>query len=231
MKNPTRQNECLEDALWARYDLCAECFIKNNLLFIVLSVIISIVVIGGICQAKETEMNITCEIIQTGLMLITALAAIWGFRQGKKTLEVANVSRINAYYASDEVFDALHKLGELSNQHADLLRNVKENHNNKGYKVPLSAEEKEALIKMHQLESRKIKFYFLNILKLYENGYLSNKSFHMLMDKNGISLFFDVIEPMEYLKNTEYDQKPFEKIRKLCYDLYEKYSESNKGFR
>lgn len=231
MKNPTRQNECLEDASWARYDLCAECFIKNNLLIIVLSMAISIVVVGGIYQANEIEMNTTCEIIQTVLMLITALAAIWGFRQGKKTLEVANASRINAYYASDEVFDALHKLGELSNQQADLLRDVKEKHNNKGYKVPLSAEEKEALIKMYQLESRKIKFYFLNILKLYENGYLSNKTFHMLMDKNGISLFFDVIEPMEYLKNTEYDQEPFEKIRKLCYDLYKKYSESNKGFR
>ena len=78
---------------------------------------------------------------------------------------------------------------------------------------------------------RQIKSYFINALDLYLEGMISTRVFLRIIDKNAITIFFDIVEPMEWNLNRDYDHTKFEKIMTLAYPIYTKYKKSDRNFR
>lgn len=228
MDEQTEKTECPEFATCELKGKMAELDIKNNLGTLVLSIAM-IIATGIACSLCDIiQNNSICDIIQTILMLCTAIVAICALNHGRKSLEAQNVCKINEEYGQESMYKALEALGELLEEKREILDDIRKNHNKEGYSVKLSMEERKDIENRYGKERRKVKFFFINILNLYKAGYLRNKAFRILMDKNGIVLLFHVVEPLEYLKKAQYDREPFKTIKELCIDIYEKHCESNK---
>lgn len=59
---------------------------------------------------------------------------------------------------------------------------------------------------------RKIKFFYIDALTLYLNRSISKEAFLEIIDMDGITLLFEVVEPMEALLNEHYHWEPFFEI-------------------
>lgn len=70
---------------------------------------------------------------------------------------------------------------------------------------------------------RALKFYFLKALDLYTSGRISRSSFTRLVDQSAISLFFDVVEPVEASLDPIYEATAFHHIMLLAGDVYLKH--------
>lgn len=56
---------------------------------------------------------------------------------------------------------------------------------------------------------RYVKFYFKSIFDLYKKGKIDKQILKEILDKNGLTLLFDVVEPLEYMLTPHYDYKFF----------------------
>ena len=65
---------------------------------------------------------------------------------------------------------------------------------------------------------RHVKYYFLKILRLNDKGYLPRKLLKTLSLVDGIDVFFDIVQPLENLRNENFDNSEFEKLRKRVTD-------------
>lgn len=79
---------------------------------------------------------------------------------------------------------------------------------------------------------RLLKGYFFGALDLYTSGTISYSALCSLVNKDGIRIMFDIIEPLEHHKNKKYNYKPFYLLMLLCgsiYEFHKKTSISQKG--
>ena len=168
------------------------------------------------------------DYLQAIIMSITAVIALLTLDSMRRSNNAQVMREYDREYASKEMLTALEKVEEFVKKHKEHFQDTR-----MPDKEPVIKEEdfglkKEIRAEIDQ-ERRTVKFYFMNILSMYQEGYISYRAMHHLFDKSGFAMFFESIERMENIINRTYDCGPFKKAMSLCYDLYEKYREKNEG--
>lgn len=67
---------------------------------------------------------------------------------------------------------------------------------------------------------RQLESYYYMAMRMYESGAISKKALKVIVDNAGFRLLFDVVEPLEYALNPEYDGHHFYMLMSVCRDLY-----------
>lgn len=189
--------------------------------------------------------------------LVTIFSIVIVYATLKQTQSLFEAEIMNSYnieYESDEMYDNLRILRELSTT-LPFQTNGSRSVNNNENKIPeifktetpwvrmdplsdielnnLSNKEREAyLLNRNQDRARrKVKFFFINSLDLYEKGKLSLYVFERIIDKSGISLLFNVVEHMEYHINKNYDYGKFYRLMLISSGICKKEIKTDKNFR
>lgn len=190
----------------------------------------------------------------SSLVTIFSIVIVYAtLKQTQSLFEAEIMNNYNIEYESDEMYDNLRILRELSTTlpfQTDGSRSVDNNEN----KIPeifktetpwvrmkplsdnelnnLSNKDKEAYLlnRKQDRARRKVKFFFINSLDLYEKGKLSLYVFERIIDKSGISLLFNVVEHMEYHINENYDYGKFYRLMLISSRICKKEIKTDKNF-
>lgn len=174
------------------------------------------------------------DYIAAATFLITAIGIIIAVQtlvDTKNATEAQIVDKYNTEYFDTEVFDALKVLRETYDNHPVYFMYHRKDDYNPECIFIKQFETKNLEKLMNDDEKidksrRVVKRYFHNANEMIQGGFISEKAFRKIIDKNGIKLFFDIVEVLEYAKNKEYNSKPFYQIMARCPDIYKKYNES-----
>jgi len=63
---------------------------------------------------------------------------------------------------------------------------------------------------------RQVKFYFMSPLRMWEAKFVSKRFLRKISAVSGINILYEIVEPLEFALNPDYDRSAFEKLRKLC---------------
>lgn len=170
-------------------------------------------------------------IIYSLVAFFTGFAAFYAWRSARGTREATQSQlyiRLMEEYGSEEMSDALRGLREFKEdsihaQHILLLRDIlardpklqkeaiKSEYDNssKQLKIILGTGNYDA-------NRRIVKRYFLKVLGLYENGFLTEKRIKELGKVAGIDLFYDVIEPLEFALDKDFNISNFNTLKNIC---------------
>ena len=153
--------------------------------------------------------------METALLLITAIAAFFSalgaFEAARATKRAAELGLLKSFmdeYKSEEMTKHLKTLREVS----DWLRA------NVSYGVSMKSFMDRKYSDAIELTRRRVKFYYFSIHDLYETRYLKKRIYFKAMKNAGLTLFFDVVEPLDYW-NAKRTGEPFEEEK---YRLIEK---------
>lgn len=176
------------------------------------------------------------SIIIAGLTLfITVIAAICAIRTLRATQSVSEACFLyeaDTNYGSGEMLDSLQVLEKFKKEHApesgsdwileDKYRTDENNPDSRIQVAPFRIPEKVGNAR------RRVKFYFKSLHDLYVHGKISKNALeNILADKGGMRFFFEVVEPLEYLHNPDYDYKLFYELMHLLKPYYKKHSRCN----
>lgn len=80
-------------------------------------------------------------------------------------------------------------------------------------------------------EARRIvKGYFLNAYNLYDRGLIDKETLLFICDKNGITAFFMIVEPLEKAINSAYNDVIFRALYRETKEIYAKYMKTEDKF-
>jgi len=157
--------------------------------------------------------------METILLLITAVAAFLSAlgafeaaRATKRAAELALLKNFMDEYKSEEMTLHLKTLREVS----DWLRA------NTNYGVSMRSFMDRPYSDAIELTRRRVKFYYFTIHDLYETKYLKKRIYLKAMKNVGLSLFFDVVEPLDYW-NSRRTGDPFEEEKYRLIDKSTRY--------
>jgi hypothetical protein len=149
------------------------------------------------------------------LLLITALAAFMSamgaFEAARATKRAAELTLLKSFmdeYKSEEMTRHMKKLREISEWWKA----------NTSYGVSIKAYMERPYSEAIELTRRTVKFYYFSIHDLYETKYLKKRIYIKAMKNAGLTLFFEVVEPLDYW-NSKRTGEPFEEKK---YSLIEK---------
>jgi len=153
--------------------------------------------------------------METILLLITAVAAFFSalgaFEAARATKRAAELGLLKSFmdeYKSEEMTKHLKTLREVSGW---LRANV-------SYGISMKSFMDRKYSDAIELTRRRVKFYYFSIHDLYETKYLKKRIYLKAMKNAGLTLFFDVVEPLDYW-NAMRTGEPFEEEK---YRLIEK---------
>lgn len=180
-------------------------------------------------------------------MIVAAISMVCGYLAIYVTLklnESVKIQEFNAKYAEDAALDAIRAVANVKKiWEAGLVgdfkrpifsgRNMTSNPNE-----PISITNWEDLIvdgerhlpwtEEQDHARRMIKNYFLAAYQLYNDRSIGKEAFLDICSKDALVLFFDVVEPMEAMINSNYKFEPFHGIMKVFGPLYEDAKENAK---
>jgi hypothetical protein len=149
------------------------------------------------------------------LLLITAaaacLSALGAFEAARATKRAAELSLLKGFmdeYKSEEMTRHLKKLREILEWWQA----------NTSYGVTMKAYMDRPYSEPIELTRRTVKFFYFSIHDLYETKYLKKRIYLKAMKNAGLTLFFQVVEPLDYW-NSRRTGEPFEENK---YRLIEK---------
>ena len=144
--------------------------------------------------------------METVLLLVTAVAALLSafgaFEAARATKRAAELGLLKSFmdeYKSEEMTKHLKTLREVS----DWLKA------NASYGISMKAYLDRKYSDAIELTRRRVKFYYFSIHDLYETKYLKKRIYLKAMRNAGLTLFFDVVEPLDYW-NCRRTGDPFE---------------------
>jgi hypothetical protein len=167
------------------------------------------------------------------IVILTGFAAGAAWRSASKTEQATQAqlySRLMEEYGSQRMFNALRgikkfselkgiprALAELSKillEGRRLNDDKEQRHHYTHYSDTITQE----LGKRDNFNSdrRVVKYYFLKLLRLHENNFLSENLMQALGKVAVIDIFYDVIQPIEFAKKEDFNVSNFEKIEKIC---------------
>lgn len=153
--------------------------------------------------------------METFLLLLTAaaacLSAIGAFEAARATKRTAELTLLKSFmdeYKSEEMTIHLKKLREINEWWGA----------NRSYGVSIKAYMERPYSEAIEMTRRTVKFYYFSIHDLFETGYLKKKIYRKAMKNAGLTLFFQVVEPLDYW-NSRRTGEPFEENK---YRLIEK---------
>ena len=162
--------------------------------------------------------------METILLLITAVAAFFSafgaFEAARATKRAAELSLLKSFmdeYKSEEMTRHLKTLREVS----DWLK-AKTN-----YGVSMRSFMDRPYSDAIELTRRRVKFYYFSIHDLYETKYLKKRIYLKAMKNAGLTLFFEVVEPLDYW-NSKRIGDPFEEQKYRLIEKSTRYEKRNK---
>ncbi|MFP5468953.1 MAG: hypothetical protein ACLGGZ_04350 [Alphaproteobacteria bacterium] len=135
-----------------------------------------------------------------------ALAAAYSARQIQLVSEGQLFSDLYAEYGRPEMLKALRILRNWKNEKGHEFEVV--------WKKSLDSGNREA----GEVDEarRHVKAYFMRAVRIYQAGYVSKRFVREVCSVDGINIFYDIVEPLEYALNPAYDTSKFLLIRKIC---------------
>ena len=180
-------------------------------------------------------------------MLITFVAAVFSFLAivvTAKVNETMNLHSFNLRYGEDKMLTAVRAIGNVERRWKLLaaagsaawsspfdtppcvaVRSQSRNDNERlhicNYAVFVSETDRLKPWSKEEDKARRIvKNYFSSALELYRCGGISKKTLRVICDIDAITLFFNVIETMEYITNEEYKFDVFHDLMSIVSDIY-----------
>lgn len=127
------------------------------------------------------------------------------------------------YYAKPEMAGYLRTLSKMRIRQYKLFRLHRTPFNSTPYAMGTSLSLHINQSEEEETARRALKFYFIKALDLYKSGRISYASFIRLVDQSAISLFFDVVEPIEASLDPIYEATLFHQIMLVAGDVYLKH--------
>lgn len=198
--------------------------IKNHWLFVIVALIIlsATVRLAFVCRETGVLVNIEKVVaIAAGLTTIISLVLVYeGLRRTRIAAEAQLLSAYNDKYFENDMLDAIRVLRKWGDEHQTCLQKQRTPEKN-----PRNAPEFE---EAHDItwpsevdrSRRKVKAYFVNALDLYERDMLSRRFFNDIVNKEAITTLFDIVEPLEWLLNKQYDASKFYRLMEYASEIY-----------
>ena len=95
----------------------------------------------------------------------------------------------------------------------------------------IDEEKREDFIRELDEARRTVKGYFLNAYSLYCHELITKDTLLSICDKDGIKAFFMIVEPLEKVKNSAYNDVIFSGLYRLTKEIYAKYKKGMDSFR
>jgi len=144
----------------------------------------------------------------------TAKATNKSVKATERTMRAQLYVRLMEYYASKEMLESLRLLNEIEG--IDEFNEWKE-------EGPIEGAWAEAVLieKINEIEreekdyrhyQRLVKYYFLRIYHYDKQGFLQKNLVKDLLSVDGIKLFFEVVKPLEYLENKNFNSSDFDAL-------------------
>jgi hypothetical protein len=147
-------------------------------------------------------------IVTAYFILKSVKAAETSVKETDRTMQAQLYVRLWEYYASKEMLEGLRLLKVIEG--IDAFKRWKEEGPNtyggafnEGI-LSDNIKEIEKEEKDYRHYQRFVKYYFLRIYHLDEQGFLPNNLVKDLLSVDGIKLFFEVVKPLEYLANEKF---------------------------
>jgi hypothetical protein len=154
-------------------------------------------------------------VMETILLLMTAaaacLSAVGAFEAARSTKRATELSLLKSFmdeYKSEEMTRHMKKLREISDWWKA----------NTSYGISMKVYMERPYSEPIEQTRRTVKFYYFTIHDLYETKNLKKRIYLKAMKNAGLTLFFEVVEPLDYW-NSKRTGEPFEEKK---YRLIEK---------
>lgn len=191
----------------------------------------------GAYQFLSAQSSTTCNEqgtivgIVAGIATIVSLAFVYEtLRHTRIVSEAQLLSNFNDKYFEPEMAASIRRLHMFKKLHKDNFTVHRTPVENPYAAMPFPPDEKLQWTRETDEARRRVKGYFLSVTELYEHGMISCSIFEKMIDKNGITALFDIVEPLEWYLNAEYNAKIFSRLMRYIPHLYEKYKSSEKKF-
>jgi hypothetical protein len=176
------------------------------------------------------KLTLILQLCTLAVLAITALLILKSAKAGEKSAQAANKSvretkramqaqlyvRLMEYYASKEMFESLRLLRIVGESKAfkEWKKEGPDTFSGAFAEAELSRikEGIEEVEKDYRHYQRFVKYYFLRIYHLDEQGFLPKHLVKDLLSVDGINLFFEVVRPLEYLENENFDSSNFDAL-------------------
>lgn len=139
------------------------------------------------------------------------LFAYYQFNLAKSTIEAQVILHFNSIYANSELLKHLQTLGAFYKNPANKVFITAKRDKASNLLKPLNIDTNNDFHWSPEVnEARRVlKNYFFDILELRKTNYISNGIFNRACAKSGITLLFEVVEPLEEYLNPSYDYSKF----------------------
>jgi len=161
------------------------------------------------------------EMLIPKLTLLVLLITAWFIYKSAKATEHATQAqlyvRLWEYYSSKEMLEGLRLLRVIeNNKYFKRWKKEEPNTEEEIWQGLLLVEDiqKEIAkkVKDYRHYQRFVKYYFLRIYHLDEQGFLPRHLVKDLLSVDGIELFFEVVKPLEYLEKPDFDSSDFDAL-------------------
>ena len=167
------------------------------------------------------------------ITILSIIFVIATLLQSKSLYEADLLVKFDEKYESREMSDNLRLLRNISSLPAfgDVRHLVRSDMHNEDKPLPLQIKGRFWSSHAGADEARRaVKFYFINALDLYLEGKISQKIMRRICNKSGITILFNVVEPMEAYLNPKYDYTKFRLIMMLTTDIWREHKKTDDYF-
>jgi len=211
---------------------CSLC----GLILLVVSIYFLVYAINTVFHEKTNDDAAFCTAIATLGSFVAILSIILTIATLKKTQSLFEAQMLNEYddkYGSEEMCNDLRTLINFSRkeENKNIFIEKRNPKNNPRKRIIFFPNDNFMWPKSVDLARRRVKFYFINPYDLYMEGKISKSIFLRIINKTGITVFFDVVEKLEYLLNPKYDHEKFYNIMLLGKNIYKKQKKSDQQMR
>lgn len=211
-------------------------FSLGGLILLVISIYFLVYAIMTVFHKHTNNDEAFCTAIATLGSFVAILSIIFTIATLKKTQSLFEAQMLNEYddkYGAEEMCKDLRILiafsGKKENEAVFREKRTPKNNPRKGHIfVP---DDHFMWPKSVDSARRRVKFYFINPYDLYMEGKISKSIFLRIINKTGITVFFDVVEKLEYLLNPKYNSEKFCNIMLLGKKIYKKQKKSDQQMR
>lgn len=170
----------------------------------------------------------TMAAVVTVLSIVFVIATL---KQQQSLFEAQILNEYNKEYMDKEMLDFVRILGAMSSRDGNKYGSRRTPEHNLCQIPNFNPDEDYQWTEEENNARRKVKGYFIDVLDLYLEGKISREIFRRIVDKSALPLLFDVVEPMEWYLNEDYDYRKFYKIMLIAGDIYQEQKETDNNFR
>lgn len=202
--------------------------ISMSVLYFYIPLAIFNIIISEFNSTTLSNLATIATILGVGVAIPTLCITKKSLKATENTTKADFIFNIYEKYSSDDMLSSLRTLEKLCeqleehNNKMELSKNpefqfpfdkIRTYHDNKlKNKLQINLKNLEMLKWANEVDQarRKVKMFCFMLLDFKNSGFITDDEFRQASDKSGINAFlFKVVEPLEYLLNPNYKEKPF----------------------